>query len=113
MRRPPKSVALVARVHWTVGVIIIVSTGLIHWVTHHLPRFEFGPRTFLTAGGLAAAYLLAGTLVWLGAPFGRLLSRVCALLYLPRPQVGSYIWETMDSPEFRAHFERRRNANLR
>jgi hypothetical protein len=107
MRRPPQCVALVARVHWTVGAIIVVSTGLIYWVTHNLPRIEFGPRTFLITGGLAAAYLLAGTLVWFGAPFGPLLSRVCALLYLPRPRFGSAIWDMMNSPEFRAHFDRR------
>lgn len=112
MRRPPDCVAFVARVHWTMAAIIVVSTGLVHWATHHLPRIEFGPRTFLIAGGLAAAYLLAGALVWLGAPLGRLLSRVCALLYLPRPRFGLLIWETMNLPEFRAHFVRRRNANL-
>lgn len=106
MRRPPDSVAFVARVHWTVSGIIIVSTGLVHWATHDLPRIEFGPRTFITAGSLAAIYLLAGTLVWFGAPLGRLFSRVCALLYLPRPRFGSLVWETMNLPEFRAHFER-------
>jgi hypothetical protein len=107
MRRPPQCVAFVARVHWTVGAIVVVSTALVHWATHDLPRIEFGPRTFFTAGGLAAAYLLAGTLVWFGAPFGPLLSRVCALLYLPRPRFGLMIWDTMNSPEFRAHFDRR------
>jgi hypothetical protein len=107
MRRPPPSVAFVAKVHVTVGVIIIVSTALVHLVTRDLPRIEFGPRTFAIAGGIAGLYLLAGALVWLGAPLGPLLSRVCALLYLPRPRFGSLIWETMDSPEFRAHFDRR------
>lgn len=88
--------------------MVVVSTLLLHWLTRQLPKIEFGPRTFLIAGGLAATYLLAGTLVWFGAPFGPLLSRVCALLYLPRPQFGSAMWDTMDSPEFRSHFKRDR-----
>ncbi len=102
--RRPGEVVLVARTHWTVGVVILAATLLLFWITRRLPRIEFGPRTYLIAGGLAALYLSAGTLVWFGAPFGRLLSRVCALLYLPRPQFGSYLWETMDAPEYRAHF---------
>ena len=108
MRRPPACVEFVARVHGTVGAIIIVSTALVHWLTQNLPRIEFGSRTFIIAGSVAALYLLAAALVWFGAPFGPLLSRVCALLYLPRPQFGSLIWETMDSAEFRAHFDRSR-----
>ncbi|MEO5959473.1 MAG: hypothetical protein ABIZ49_03220, partial [Opitutaceae bacterium] len=57
-------------------------------------------------GGLAALYLFAGTLVWFGAPLGRFFSRVCALLYLSRPRLGSFLWEVMDSDEFKAHFRR-------
>ncbi len=106
MARPPQSVITVARVHWVVGSVIVVSTLLLHSATHNLPRIQFGPRTFMVAGGLAALYLLAGTLVWFGAPFGRVLSRICSLLYLPRANFGSAIWETMNSPEFRAHFVR-------
>jgi hypothetical protein len=108
MRRPPRSVAFVARTHWTVGAAIAVSVGLLHGATRRLPQLEFGPRTYLIAGGLAALYLLAGTLVWCGLPLGRFLSHVCALLYLPRPQFGSLVWETMNTEEFRAHFARRR-----
>lgn len=98
---------LVARTHWTVGGVILLATLAGYWITRNLPRIEFGPRTFFIAGGLAALYLLAGALVWFGTPLGPLLSRICALLYLPRPQFGSYLWETMNSPEFRAHFARR------
>ena len=108
MRRPPPCVAFVARVHATVGVIILVATALAHLLTRNLPRIEFGPRTFILAGSVAALYLLAAALVWFGTPLGPLLSRVCALLYLPRPQFGSLVWSTMDSPEFRAHFRRER-----
>jgi hypothetical protein len=107
MRRPPDSVVLVARTHWTVGAIIAVSTVALHWVTRNLPRVEFGPRTYLIAAGLATFYLLAGTLVWFGAPLGPLLSRVCTLLYLPRPRMGGYLWETMNTPEFKAHFRKK------
>jgi hypothetical protein len=107
MLRPPPGIVLVARTHWTVGAAILVSMALLYWVTRRLPRIEFGARTYLITGGLATLYLTAGTLVWLGAPLGRLLSRVCALLYLPRPRFGSYLWETMDTSEFKAHFMRR------
>lgn len=106
MRKPPRCVAIVARTHWVVGVVIGVATAILHLLTRNLPRIEFGPRTFIITGALAALYLLAGTLVWFGAPFGRLLSRICGLLYLPRPQFGGLFWETMNSPEFQAHFSR-------
>ena len=106
MRPPPACVAFVARTHWTVGIVIVVSIALLHWLTPRLPAVEFGSTTYLITGSLAALYLLAGTLVWLGAPFGRLVSRVGALLYLARPQFGSRVWETMNSPEFQAHFAR-------
>jgi hypothetical protein len=106
MSTRPKGVALVARTHWMVGGVILVSVGLLHFATRRLPGIEFGPRTYWITGGLAGLYLLGGTLVWLGAPFGPLLSRVCGLLYLSRPRLGSYLWETMSSPEFKAHFAR-------
>ena len=105
-RHPPREVVLVARTHWTVGVVILLATALLWWITSRLPQIEFGPRTFVITGGLAALYLTAGTLVWLGAAPGRLLSRVCTLLYLPRPSFGGYLWETMNTSEYRAHFER-------
>ena len=107
MRRPHPCVVLVARTHWTVSIIIVGSIALLHWLTRNLPQIEFGPRTYLISGGLAGLYFLAGTLVWFGTTLGPLLSRVCALLYLPRPQFGQVIWDTMNSPEFRAHFRRR------
>ena len=106
MRRPPACVKFVAYTHAFVGGVIVASTLLLHWITHDLPRIEFGARTYGYAGGLAAFYFLAAGLVWLGAPFGPLLSRICSLVYLPRPSFGSHVWETMDSPEFRAHFRR-------
>jgi hypothetical protein len=106
MRPPPVSVVFVARTHWTVGLVMAVSIALLYWVTHNLPRIEFGSPTYLIAGALGALYLLGGTLVWFGAPFGRVISRLCGLLYLARPQFGSRIWETMNSAEFQAHFTR-------
>lgn len=103
-RHRPREVLLVARTHWTVGVVILVATALLWWITRRLPQIEFGPRTFVITGGLAALYLATGTLVWLGAAPGRLLSRVCTLLYLPRPSFGGYLWELMNTAEYRAHF---------
>ena len=103
MRRPPACVALVARTHWVVGGVILVSIGLLRWIVEKYP-VEFSARTYVITGGLAALYGLAGTLVWFGVPGGRLLSRVCTLLYLARPSLGSHLWEIMDSGEFKAHF---------
>jgi hypothetical protein len=107
MRRPPACVVFVARTHGFVGLVIVASILLLHRLTRDLPGLEFGARTYWYAGGLAALYLLTAVLVWLGAPFGPLLSRVCSLIYLPRPGFGFRVWETMDTPEFRAHFHRR------
>lgn len=106
MRRPPAEVRFVARTHGFVSLVILASILLLHGVARDLPGVEFGARTYRYAGGLAGLYLLAALLVWFGAPFGPLLSRVCSLLYLPRPRFGFRVWETMDSPEFRAHFRR-------
>jgi len=107
MRRPPKPVSFVARTHWFVGLTIVASIGVLHFITRNLPGIEFQLRTYIITGSFGALYLLAGTLVWFGAPLGRLLSRVCGLLYLPRPQFGGLIWDTMNSPEYQAHFTRR------
>jgi hypothetical protein len=83
------------------------SIALLHWLTRDLPRVEVGARAYQVTGGLAALYLVTGALVWLGAPLGQSLSRVCSLLYLPRPSFGFRIWDIMNSAEFRAHFQRR------
>ena len=107
MRRPPDCVVFVASTHAVVGGVIAGSTLLLHWLTRSLPAIEFGPRTYAYTGGLAGLYLLTAALVWLGAPFGPLLSRGCSLIYLLRPNFGSRIWETMDTAEFREHFQRR------
>ena len=106
MKAPPACVSFVARTHWIVGGAIVGATALLHPLTTRLPGFEFGPTTYWATGGIAAFYLLAGTLVWFGLPLGPLLSRVCALIYLPRPSFGSLVWETMDRPDFKAHFRR-------
>ncbi|MBM3852581.1 MAG: hypothetical protein FJ399_05440 [Verrucomicrobia bacterium] len=106
MRRPPACVAFVARTHGLVGLVIVGSVLLLRWITRDLPGIEFGPHTNWYAGGLAVLYLLTAVLVWFGAPFGLLFSRVCSLIYLPRPNFGSRIWDIMGTPEFRAHFER-------
>ena len=103
MRRPPDCAALVARTHWVVGGVILVSVGVLRWLTEKYP-IEFGTRSYVITGALAALYGLAGTLVWFGVPGGRFLSRVCTLLYLARPALGSHLWEIMDSDEFKAHF---------
>ncbi len=106
MARPPAGVMFVARTHGVVCLVILVSILLLHLLTRNLPGIEFGPRTYQYAGTLAGIYFLVAVLVWLGAPLGPLLSRVCSLLYLLRPSFGLRVWETMDSPEFRAHFRR-------
>lgn len=105
--RPPNCVALVARTHWLVGTTIAAAIALLHVLTRNLPAIEFTPRTYVLSGTLAVLYLLTGTLVWFGAPLGRLLSRICCLLYLPRPSFGGRLWELMNSPEYQAHFTRR------
>lgn len=109
MRRPPDCVVLVARTHWLVGAVIVVSGAVLHGFTRGLPAVEFGARTYVVVASLAGVYLLGGTLVWFGAPLGRALSRVCGLLYLPRP-FGSHLWTIMNSPEFRGHFARGKSA---
>jgi len=105
-RRPPASVAHVARTHALVGATALVSVLALHLLTRGLERVEFGPRTYLLTLGFALTYGLAGALVWLGAPGGRLLSRVCGLLYFVRPPLGFQLAALMDSAEFRAHFTR-------
>lgn len=104
MRRPPACVAFVARTHWAVGATIAVSIVILHLLTRDLPRIEVALRGYQVTCGLAGLYLITGALVWYGAPLGQSLSRVCALLYLPRPSFGFRIWDIMNSPEFRAHF---------
>ena len=102
-RRPPACVALVARTHWVVGGVILISLGLMRWIVEKFP-VEFSMRTYAFTSGITVLYGLAGTLVWFGAPGGRWLSRVCTLLYLARPSLGSRLWDIMDSAEFKAHF---------
>jgi hypothetical protein len=99
-------VALVAKTHWLVGGVVLAALVPLYFFTRKLPYVEFGVKTYGTASTFAAVYLVAGTLVWCGAPFGRLLSRICGLLYLARPNFGSYLWEIMSSREYQAHFQR-------
>jgi hypothetical protein len=106
--RPPDSVALVARTHWLVGAVALASVGLLHVLTRDIPRVGFGPRTYAITLGLSVLYLATGTMVWFGTPLGRVCNHVCSLLYLVRPQLGDRIWVIMRSPEFKAHFARRR-----
>ncbi len=106
MRRPPGCVLLVARTHWLVGASILFFVVLLHLLTRRLP-VAFEPKTYVITLGLGGLYLLGGTLVWFGAPLGRLLSRGCTLIYLVRPNLGSHLWRIMDSEEFKSHFARR------
>jgi hypothetical protein len=106
---PPAPVAHVARTHCLVSFAAGASLLLLHVLTRDLPAIEFGSRTYALSGGVAGLYLASGLLVWFGGPFGRPLSRLCSLVYLVRPSFGFQIWNIMDSPEFRAHFERKKN----
>ena len=110
MRHPPDSVALVARSHWLVGAVALGSVGLLHLLTHNLPRVGFGPQTYRIAIGIALLYLAAGTMVWFGTPLGRAFNHVCSLLYLVRPILGDRIWRIMRSEEFKEHFRGFRSA---
>ncbi len=104
-RRPPPAVAVVARAHALVGAAAFVSLLVLHLLTRNLPNIEFRPFTYILAASIGGTYCLTGLLVWFGTPVGRLLSRVCGLLYLARPQFGSHLWNAMSSPEYRAYFE--------
>jgi hypothetical protein len=104
MSRPPACVALVARTHGVVGATALASVLLLHLLTRGLERIEFGPRTYAISLGIGLTYLLAAVLVWFGSPGGRLLSRVCSVLYLVRPQLGLDLLRIMASEEYRAHF---------
>jgi hypothetical protein len=103
-RRPPACVVLVARTHGLVGATAFASLFILHLLTRRLPHFEFGTRTYAIATGIGLTYCLTGALVWWGTPAGRFMSRVCGLLYLARPQLGSHLWRIMDSAEYRAYF---------
>ena len=106
-RRPPESVALVARTHWLVGAVALASVGLLHFLTRNLPRVAFGPKTYTITIGLSLVYLAGGTTVWFGTPLGRAFNHVCCLLYLVRPRLGDHLWRISRSEEFKAHFARR------
>jgi hypothetical protein len=107
--RRPEGVSLVAKTHWLVSGIIFGSVVFVQVVVQKFP-VEASARTYVITLSLGFLYLLAGTLVWIGAPFGRTLSQICSLIYLARPQLGPRLWRIMDSPEFRAHFARRPRA---
>lgn len=109
-RRPPAGVSLVARTHGVVGITALLSLYLLHLLTRSLPYVEFGPVTYRLAAAIGLTYCLTSVLVWFGTPAGRFLSRVCGLLYLARPQLGSHLWRIMDSAEYKAHFAARRTA---
>ncbi|HUR58200.1 MAG TPA: hypothetical protein VM029_10855 [Opitutaceae bacterium] len=106
MPRPPSSIIFVAKTHWLVSAAIFISVAVLHFSTRKMP-VAFETKTYVITLGMGTLYLLGGTLVWFGAPLGRLLSRVCALIYLVRPNLGTRLWQIMDSEEFRMHFARR------
>jgi hypothetical protein len=107
MIQPPDSVRHVAKTHWLVGSVIALSIVFLNALTQKFP-VEASARTYVVTFSLAGLYLLGGTLVWFGAPFGRFLSRVCALIYLARPAFGSPLWKLMDGEEYQAHFRKQR-----
>jgi hypothetical protein len=99
-------VALVAKTHWVVGSVVLGSQVPLYFFTRRLPFVEFGPKTYLIATALGGLYVLTGTLVWFGWMPGQVLSRICGLLYLARPSLGSYLWDIMSDATYRAHFTR-------
>ncbi len=105
--RPPDSVAHVARTHWLVGAVVVVSFLVLHALTRNLPRVDINPLAPRIVLGLGLLYLATGTMVWFGMPFGRFCSQVCGLLHLARPQLGDRIWRIMRSAEFKTHFGRK------
>lgn len=109
MSRPPASVALVARTHAAVALVIFASTALLFALTRQWP-VELEPITFQISCGLGLFYGTTGYLVWRGLRPGRLLSRICGLLYLARPGLGSHLWRIMDSAEYLDHFQRATGA---
>jgi hypothetical protein len=111
--RPPPAVAYVARTHWVVGAIIVLSIGVLHLFVRQIPHVESTRSAYLITLGLAGLYLGTGTLVWFGTPLGRFCSRLCGLLYLVRPQLGDRLWRIMRSPEYKAHFARPPSADPR
>lgn len=86
------------------GGVIVLAIVFLNALMQKFP-VEASARTYEVTLSLAGLYLLGGTLVWFGAPFGRFLSRVCALIYLARPAFGSPLWKLMDSEEFQSHFK--------
>ncbi len=106
--RPPACVVLVARTHGLVGLTALASLLVLHLLTRSLRQIEFGPHTYNLGLSIGLTYCLTAVLVWFGTPVSRLLSRLCGLLYLARPQLGSRLWRIMDSPDYQAHFQRRR-----
>ena len=105
MPRPPGVVVLVARTHWVVGGVMLATVALLSFLVRNMP-VVFETKTYVITLGGSTLYLLAGTLVWFGTPFGRVLSKICGLIYLVRPQLGSRLWKIMESPEYQAHFSR-------
>src|SRR4051794_35069315 len=99
----PSPVAVIAKTHWIVGATIAVTTSAL-FVFARILRVELNSLTFIFSFSLAGLYGLAGALVWLGLPPGRLLSQICSLLYLPRQDFGMHIFRIMRSDEFKAHF---------
>ena len=110
MRRPPASVAFVARTHWLVGAVALGSVGVLHLISRGIHSIAFGPRTYAITLGIAALYLVGGTLVWFGTPFGRFVNLLCSLLYLVRPRLGDPVWASARSEDFKAHFARGRQG---
>jgi hypothetical protein len=104
MLHPPRSVVPFAHYHWLMGVTVLLSTGLLHLLTRHLPGVGIAPRAYAIALGLGLLYLFTGTLVWFGVRVGRYLNFACSLIYLTRPRLGLKLWREMNDPEFKAYF---------
>lgn len=106
MRRPPATVALIARTHWLMSAAIAGFVAALHFIVRDSSVIELSSTTYALTLGLSALYAVTGALVWWGLPGGRMLDRLCSLFYFIRPPLGAKIADIMRTEEYRAHFAR-------
>jgi hypothetical protein len=106
MRRPPPSVAFLARTHWLTGGVVFGFIAALHYILRNAQLVQLSPATYAITGALVTLYAVGGTLTWFALPAARALNHVCCALYFVRPPLGAKVWGIMHSEEYRAHFNR-------